>query len=98
MCISVLTAAELRYGLATKAVSRQVQATLEAYLSKLTVLPWTEPCVGAYAELRVLNESSGKTISTMDLLIAAQVRAERATLVTSDRTLAEIDGIGVLRW
>ena len=98
ICISALTEAELRYGIAKKAPSRAKQAAIESYLARFHVLPWSADAAKAYAKLRVANEKSGQTISLVDLLIAAHTVAEGAVLITNDARLEDIIGVEVERW
>jgi len=98
VCISALTEAELRYGLARKAPGKAKQAAIESYLAKFHVLPWSADAAKAYARLRVANEKTGKTLSLVDLLIAAHAVAEGAVLITNDAQLAEMKGVEVERW
>ena len=50
----------------------------------MTIIPWNEDAASAYAKLRVELETSGDPIGNMDMLIAASVIAEDATLVTNN--------------
>ena len=89
VCISAMTEAELRYGLAKRQVSVEMQTAVEEFLAKIEVLPWESAAARAYARARATLERLGKPLANMDLLIAAHAAALGAVLVTNDHTLAE---------
>jgi predicted nucleic acid-binding protein len=59
ICTSIIVAAELRYGAATKG-SPRLSAQLEAVLGALEVLPFEAPADAAYGFLRTRLERSGR--------------------------------------
>src|SRR5215469_9303197 len=83
LCVSVITAAELRFG-AEKAGRPQLSELVEAYLERLAVLDWTADVSRHYARIRCVLERAGKPIGNMDLLIASHAVAQRMTLVTNN--------------
>ena len=83
VAISVIVAAELRYG-AQRRGSARLTKQLEEVLSALDVLPLEEPADRHYGQIRSSLERSGKPIGRNDLLIAAHARAMGATLVTNN--------------
>ena len=87
VCISALTEAELRYGLAKRQVSVEMQTAVEEFLAKIEVLPWESAAARAYTRARVTLERIGKPLANMDLLIAAHAASLGAVLVTNDHTL-----------
>ena len=89
VCISALTEAEIRYGLAKRQVSVEMQMAVEEFLAKIEVVPWESAAARAYAKARVTLERLGKPLANMDLLIAAHAAALGAVLVTNDHTLKE---------
>ena len=58
LCVSVITAAELRFG-AEKAGRPQLAELVEAYLERLAILDWTNEVSGHYARIRALLERAG---------------------------------------
>jgi tRNA(fMet)-specific endonuclease VapC len=68
--VSVITAAELRFG-AEKAARPKLAELVEAYLDRLAVLDWTNEVTHRYARIRSELERAGKPIGNMDLLIAS---------------------------
>jgi tRNA(fMet)-specific endonuclease VapC len=98
VCTSIIVAAELRYGSATKG-SPRLAAQLEAVLSALEVLPFDAPADRTYGLLRARLEQSGKLIGANDLLIAAHAIALGGVLVTdNERELARVDGLSYENW
>lgn len=94
VCISVITAAELRYGCAKKG-SPRLLAQVEAIIGSIAVLPFDVPADAEYGSIRAELETSGKPIGPNDLLIAAHARALDATLVTAN--VGEFDRVRKLR-
>ena len=97
-CISAITEAEIRYGLAKKPVSENVQAAIEGFLLKISVLPWGRDEARAYGTLRADLEISGKTLGNLDMLIAAHAIAVRAVLITNDRAFSHAKTLPVVNW
>jgi len=93
ICLSVITEAEIRFGMAKHALSRQRADAIEGLLANLRILPWQSAEAAAYASLRASLEKQGVTVSAMDLLIAAQALAAGATLVTHDRLFHQLPGL-----
>lgn len=83
LCISIITAAELRYGCAKKG-SAKLLAQVEAILAAIEILPFDVPADAEYAGIRAELEAAGKPIGPNDLLIAAHAYAAGATLVTAN--------------
>ena len=92
ICISVITEAELRYGVALKKEAVKLARSVALILSNLQVRPWTSEAAKAYAELRAENRSLGLAAGDFDLLISAHAIAENAVLVTSDGAIAKLAG------
>jgi tRNA(fMet)-specific endonuclease VapC len=98
LCVSVMTAAELRLG-AVKAGRADLARLVEAYLARVTILDWPESATLHYARIRAKLESRGTPIGNMDLLIACHAVAEQATLVTNNlRHFAGVPELKVEQW
>lgn len=87
VCISVMTEAEIRFGLARGKLAAAIHETVELFLSKIDILAWDSAAARAYAKARATLERAGKPLANMDLLIAAHAAALGAVLVTNDHTL-----------
>jgi len=83
ICVSIITAAELRYGCAKKG-SAKLLAHVEAILESVQVLAFDTPADAEYGSIRAKLEAAGKPIGPNDLLIAAHAHAAGAILVTDN--------------
>jgi tRNA(fMet)-specific endonuclease VapC len=98
LCVSVMTAAELRFG-AVKAARAELANLVEAYLARVTILDWADSATFHYARIRTELESLGTPIGNMDLLIASHAVAEQATLVTNNmKHFGAVPGLKVEQW
>lgn len=94
ICVSIITAAELRYGCAKKG-SAKLLAQIEAILGSLQVLALDVPADTEYGGIRAELEAAGKPIGPNDLFIAAHAYALGAVLVTANT--AEFERIRALQ-
>ena len=98
IAVSIIVAAELRYG-AARRQSARLTRQLEAVLSALETLPLAAPADAHYGAIRSDLERIGRTIGHNDLLIAAHARALNATLVTRNvREFGRVPGLLVEDW
>jgi tRNA(fMet)-specific endonuclease VapC len=96
--VSVITAAELRFG-ADKAGRPKLTQLVEEYLERLAILDWTNEVTTHYAWIRSELERSGKPIGNMDLLIAAHAVSQGMTLVTNNiKHFSSVAGLKVEVW
>lgn len=96
--VSVIVAAELRYGAARRG-SERLTEQVEAVLSAVEILPLGEPVDRHYGEIRSVLERRGRPIGHNDLLIAAHARALSATLLTGNvRELGRVPELSVQNW
>jgi tRNA(fMet)-specific endonuclease VapC len=82
--ISVITEAELLYGLAKKPEASALKKTINAFLATINVLPWSRAEAEVYSVLRADLDSHGRSIGNLDMLITAHAVSARAILVTND--------------
>ncbi len=98
ICISIIVAAELRFG-AAKRNSARLSNQVETILAAMLVVPVDVPTDREYAKLRQLLESSRNSIGANDLLIAAQARANGQILVTNNvREFTRVPSLQVENW
>lgn len=98
VCISIITAAELRYGCAKRGSAKLLQQ-VEAILNALEILPLDVPTDTEYGGIRAELEAAGKPIGPNDLLIAAHAYALGAVLVTANLAeFSRVRGIKVENW
>ena len=84
VCLSAITEAELLRGVEKKPEATNLARLVHAFLIRTNVLPWDSKVAKEYALLRTACESEGKSLSAMDMLIAAHSLAVGATLITND--------------
>ncbi len=83
ICVSIITAAELRYGCAKKG-SPKLLAQIEAILGSIAVLALDVPADAEYGVIRAELEAAGKPLGPNDLFIATHALALEAVLVTAN--------------
>lgn len=99
LCVSVITAAELRFGYAKRGAGGALEKLVEDFLSRLTILDWTDAETWHYALLRRDLEVKGTPVAAMDLLIAAHAASRKALLITNNRRHFEvIPGLMLETW
>ena len=98
ICVSIITAAELRYGCARKG-SAKLLAHVEAILESVQVLAFDVPADAEYGGIRAGLEAAGTPIGPNDLLIAAHACAAGAILVTDNTDeFSRVRGLRVENW
>ena len=84
ICISVMTRAELLYGLKHLPPEHRLHLAVRQFLKIVRVLAWDSEAAGWYADIRHQLTTSGKPIGEMDMMIAAHSLAAGAALVTNN--------------
>src|SRR5438270_12119882 len=98
LCVSVVTAAELRFG-AEKAARPELVKLVEAYLARLAILDWTDTVTFHYARIRAARERAGKPIGNLDLMIALHdAGAEAAAVPYNVRLFGSVPALTVDEW
>ena len=98
LCLSIITAAELRYG-AAKSGSARLVARVEAVLAHVPVLPLDVPADTEYGSLRAALEAAGRPIGPNDFLIAAHACSVGAIVVTANvEEFRRVPGLKVENW
>ncbi|GHT83886.1 tRNA(fMet)-specific endonuclease VapC [Betaproteobacteria bacterium] len=98
--VSVVTQAELLYGLARKGHPAAFARLIREFLLRVQVLPWDSDTATAYGDLRATCAASGITLGALDMMIAAHALAAKATLVTHDKAFSLIpnDALAIEDW
>ena len=96
--ISVVTEAELRFGVASKPGATRLKLAVEEFLLRVEILPWDSQAAEHYAKLRTALEDAGSPMGNMDMMIAAQALAAGAVLVTHDRVFHRVKQLKVEDW
>lgn len=97
--MSVVTYAELLYGVQVSSKKKANQAAVEALALHLAILEWTRDAVRCYAEIRADLKKKGSMIGANDLMIAAHARSLGASIVTNNtKDFARVKGLKIENW
>lgn len=97
--VSVVTVAELLYGVKLSARPKQVRAAFDAFIRHLEVIDWSAQAAEHYADIRANLKLRGEMIGANDLLIAAHARSLKAVLVTNNvREFRRVKALKVENW
>ena len=98
-CISIVTEFELEFGLAKNPNAEDLRHALHWFLARMKVLPLGSTEARTYGQLRVKQETAGRPLQSMDMLIAAHAIAVGAILVTRDAVFSHVpDLVGRENW
>jgi tRNA(fMet)-specific endonuclease VapC len=99
VCMSVITRAELLYGVEVSPRRAHDAAALAAFLPYVEALEFDEGAALHYAEIRADLKRRGAMIGANDLFIAAHARALGLTLVTNNTVEFErVPGLKFENW
>ncbi len=99
LCISVITYAELMYGVQRSSSKRINRPIIEDFLSHLDVVEWGTDASDQYSVIRTELEIIGTPIGAMDMLIAAHAKSIKAVLVTNNRKhFIKVRGLKIENW
>lgn len=90
IALSVISQAELFYGLARRGHPIALGKLIGTFLSGVEVMPWTQTVARCYGDLRATCEAAGVNLTTSDMMIAAHAKAVGAILVTRDKAFQHI--------
>ncbi len=97
--MSVVTYAELLYGVQVSSRKKANQAAVDALARHLAVLDWPQDAALHYAQIRADLKRRGTMIGANDLLIAAHARSLGATVVTNNtKDFARVKGLLIDNW
>ena len=96
--ISVITEAELLFGLARRPQAYTLARSVNSLLHRITIMSWTSDAAKHYAVIRAELEGRGQRMDDMDVMIAAHALAENAVLVTHDAAFERISQLKTEDW
>lgn len=97
--VSVITRAELRYGLALLPEARRLHHLVDEFLRNIPIFPWDNKAADQYAKLAATQKQRGQPIGILDTQIAAHAIAENLILVTNnERDFGRISGLKIDNW
>lgn len=98
-CISVVTLAELLYGVQLSSKKKVNQQVVDLFAQHVEVLEWTPEAAKHYAEIRADLKKKGKQLGANDLMIAAHARSMGAVVVTNNvKDFGRVKGLRVENW
>ena len=97
--MSVVTYAELLFGVQVSSKKKANQAAVDALARHLAVLDWPQGAAAHYAQIRADLKRRGAMIGANDLLIAAHARSLGAIVVTNNtKDFARVKGLAIDNW
>jgi|SRR5579872_4336483 len=96
--ISVITEAELLFGLVRRPDATQLKIVIDEFLLRVEILPWNSKAAQQYASIRAMLEADGQPMGNLDLMIAAQALVSGTILVTSDAVFRRVKGLEIEDW
>jgi tRNA(fMet)-specific endonuclease VapC len=98
LCMSAITAGELLYGLAKRPDAVRLQTAVTELMRRVDVLRWDFSAAERYGMLRAALHRTGRSLGSLDMLIAAHALAVGAVLVTNDRAFTQIAQLQIEDW
>ena len=96
VCISVITKAELLYGVEISPRRRQDEAAVQLFLRHVEVMDFPDESATDYAKIRADLKNRGEMIGANDLLLAAHARCLDLILVTNNtREFRRVRGLSI---
>lgn len=97
--ISVVTLAELEYGVSKSRDVKRNRHALEQFIEPLEVVRFDRDAAVIYGTIRVALAQKGQPIGSMDLLIAAHARSLNVCLVTNNESeFKRVPGLRIENW
>ena len=98
-CISVVTLAELLYGVQVSSKKKANQEVVDLFAQHIEVLEWTPDAAKHYAEIRAGLKKKGQQLGSNNLLIAAHARSIGAVIVTNNvKDFGRVKGLKLENW
>jgi tRNA(fMet)-specific endonuclease VapC len=99
LCVSVITLAELEYGVFNSSNPERNQLALTLFLANIEVVPFNDDAAVEYGRIRADLKRKGTPIGANDLMIAAHAKSLGVTLVTnSTREFERVEGLMLEDW
>ena len=97
--MSMVSLAELLYGVQLSSRKKDNRAAVEALTRHLAVIDWTRDAAEHYADIRADLKKKGQLIGSNDLMIAAHARSLGAILVTNNvKDFRRVKGLKHENW
>lgn len=97
--MSMVTLAELLYGVQLSSRKKDNKAAVDALTRHLAVIDWTRDAAEHYADIRAELKKKGQLIGSNDLMIAAHARSLGAIVVTNNvKDFRRVKGLKHENW
>lgn len=96
--ISMVTYAEVCFGLAKNPYATKQRAVFHELLTFIPIQPFHQKVAEHYGQFKADLQQSGKSLTALDLMIAAHAHYLDAVLVSNDQAFFQIDGLQVQDW
>jgi tRNA(fMet)-specific endonuclease VapC len=99
IAISTITLSELEYGVKKSSKPVLNKIALIGFLASIEILEYDSLAAEAYGDIRLILEKSGKTIGSLDMLIAAHALSAGLVLVTNnEKEFGRVPGLKLQNW
>ncbi len=99
LCVSAITAMELRYGAEKSATPARNHAVIDGFLKRLEVLNYDRAAATHAGRLRAELARAGTPIGPYDAMIAGHARSRGFVLVTNNtREFSRVSGLRLDDW
>lgn len=99
LCISVVTYAELIYGVEHSSSKKINRSIVDDFINHLNIMEWDKTAAEQYGKIRAFLQANGNIIGAMDMMIAAHAVSQKMTLVTNnEKHLKKIPKLNVENW
>ena len=99
ICISMITLAELEYGIEKSNYPEKNRTALTSFLAPIEILSFNQKATIHYGKIRAELESQGNIIGAYDLMIGAHAKAENLILVTNnEKEFNRISQLSIENW
>jgi tRNA(fMet)-specific endonuclease VapC len=95
---SSVTEAELRYGVMRRPEAIKLRKAVESLLAVLSIRGWDSDAAKAYSIMRARMAAAGKSLTALDMMVAAHAAALRSVLVTNDTAFNRAGVLGSVNW
>lgn len=97
--MSMVTLAELLYGVQISSRKKENRAAVDALTRHLSVIDWSRDAAEHYADIRADLKKKGQLIGSHDLMIAAHARSLGAIVVTNNvKDFRRVKGLKHENW
>ncbi len=99
LCISVITYAELIYGVEHSSSKKINRSIVDDFANHLNIIEWDKSAAEHYGKIRAFLQAGGNIIGAMDMMIAAHAVSQKMTLVTNnEKHFKRVPTLNIENW